>query len=267
MTMSVKWWAGAAAVVMVLVIVTIASAQSDQIAQGAKLYADNCVVCHGVQGEGRVGARLKDFPSINPAAFVKATVANGVPGSRMPAWSQAKGGPLTDAEIEAIAAFVATWTTGNVTPAPTEPPPVLTPLPTVAGVSGDPTRGAQVFQQNCKVCHGDKGEGRIGARLAKSFASAFPAAYIKQVVSDGVNGSVMPAWAQSNGGPLDAQQIDDVTAFVVSLYKTGSPTFIEPTATPSSSSGSVLPVIGGVVLLAILIAAAVVFSARGARKM
>ena len=77
----------------------------------------------------------------------------------------------------------------------------------------------------------------------------------------------MPAWAQSNGGPLNAQQIDDVTAFVVSLYKTGSPTFIEPTATPPSSSGGALPVIGGVVLLAILIAAAVVFSARGARKM
>jgi mono/diheme cytochrome c family protein len=265
--MRVRGWAGAAAVVMALVIVAIASAQGDPIAQGAKLYADNCVVCHGAQGEGRVGARLKDFPSINPAAFVKATVANGVPGSRMPAWSQAKGGPLTDAEIEAIAAFVATWMTGNVTPAPTEPPPVLTPLPTVAGVSGDPTRGAQVFQQNCKVCHGDKGEGRIGARLAKSFASAFPAAYIKQVVSDGVNGSVMPAWAPSSGGPLTAQQIDDVTAFVVSLSKTGSPTFIEPTATPPSSSGGALPVIGGVVLLAILIAAAVVFSARGARKM
>jgi len=267
MTMSVKWWAGAAAVMMALVIVAIASAQGDQIAQGAKLYADNCVVCHGAQGEGRVGARLKDFPSINPTAFVKATVANGVPGSRMPAWSQATGGPLTDAELDAIAAFVATWTTGNITPAPTEPPPVLTPLPTVAGVSGDPTRGAQVFQQNCKVCHGDKGEGRTGARLAKSFASAFPAAYIKQVVSDGVNGSVMPAWAQSSGGPLMAQQIDDVTAFVVSLFKTGSPTFIEPTATPPSPSGGAWPVIGGVVLLAILIAAAVVFSARGTRKM
>ncbi len=264
--MRVRWWAGAAAVVMALVIGAIASAQGDQIAQGAKLYADNCVVCHGAQGEGRVGARLKDFPSINPAAFVKATVANGVPGSRMPAWSQAKGGPLTDAEIEAIAAFVATWTTGNVTPAPTEPPPVLTPLPTVAGVSGDPTRGAQVFQQNCKVCHGDKGEGRIGARLAKSFASAFPAAYIQQVVTRGVNGTVMPAWAQSNGGPLDAQQIDDVTAFVVSLFKAGSPTFIEPTATPSSSSRGALPVIGGVVLLGIAIAVVVIVSARGARK-
>jgi len=264
--MRVRWWAGAAAIVMALVIVAIASAQGDPVIQGAKLYADNCVVCHGAGGEGRVGARLKDFPSINPAAFVKATVANGVPGSRMPAWSQAKGGPLTDAEIEAIAAFVATWTLGNVTPAPTEPPPVLTPLPTVAGVSGDPTRGAQVFQQNCKVCHGDRGEGRIGARLAKSFASAFPAAYIKQVVSDGVNGSVMPTWAQSSGGPLNTQQIDDVTAFVVSLFKTGSPTFIEPTATPPSSSGSALPVIGGVMLLGIAIAVVVIVSARGARK-
>ena len=264
--MSVRWWAGITAILMALVVATVASAQGDPAAQGAKLYADNCAVCHGPQGEGRVGARLKDFPSINPQAFVKATVASGVPGSKMPAWSKAKGGPLTDAEIDAIAAFVATWTTGNVPPAPTEPVRPLVPLPTVAGVSGDPTRGGQVFQQNCQVCHGTQGEGRVGVNLAKPFASAFPAAYIKQAVSSGVQGSVMPAWAKSNGGPLNNQQLDDVTAFVLSMHKTSSPTFIEPTPAPTSAAGGALPVIGAVVLLVVVIALVVVFSARGASR-
>ena len=160
--MSVRWWAGITAILMALVVATVAFAQGDPVAQGARLYADNCAVCHGPQGEGRVGARLKDFPSINPQAFVKATVANGVPGSKMPAWSKAKGGPLTDAEIDAIAAFVATWTTGSVPAAPTERLGRWQLLPTVAGVSGDPTRGAQVFQQNCLVCHGAQGRGPCG---------------------------------------------------------------------------------------------------------
>jgi mono/diheme cytochrome c family protein len=238
-------------------------AQGDPVTQGAKLYAENCVVCHGAQGEGRIGARLKDFPSIDPKAFVKATVANGVPGSKMPAWSQARGGPLTDEEIDAIAAFVATWTTGNVPLAPTETPLALPPLPTVSGVSGDPARGAQVFQQNCQVCHGEKGEGRIGVNLAKPFASAFPAAFVKQTVSTGVQGAVMPAWAQENGGPLNAQQVDDVTAFVMSVQRSSSPTFVEPTATPTASGGGALAVIGVVVLLVIAIVAVVFFSARG----
>lgn len=74
--------------------------------------------------------------------------------SRRSRWSQAKGGPLTDADIDAIAAFVATWTTGDVPSVPTEPPRMLTPLPTVAGISGDPTRGALVFRQNCQRCSG-----------------------------------------------------------------------------------------------------------------
>jgi mono/diheme cytochrome c family protein len=264
--MSVRWWAGITAILMALSVVAVTSAQGDPMAQGARLYADNCAVCHGPQGEGRVGARLKDFPSINPQAFVKATVANGVPGSKMPAWSQAKGGPLTDAEIDAIAAFVASWTTGSVPAAPTEAPRPLVVLPTVAGVSGDPARGAQVFQQNCQVCHGAKGEGRVGVNLAKPFASAFPAAFVKQAVSSGVQGSVMPAWAQSNGGPLSDQQLDDVTAFVLSMQKISAPTFIEPTPVPASSGGGALPVIGAVALLGVVIALVVVLSARGASR-
>jgi len=254
------------AVVGTLTLVAIAVAQGDPIQQGAKLYAENCAVCHGAQGEGRVGARLQDFPSINPKAFVKATVANGVPGSKMPAWSRARGGPLSDAEIDAIAAFIATWTTGDITPAPTEPPRPVTPLPTVSGVTGDPTRGAQLFQQNCVVCHGARGEGRVGANLARPLASAFPAALIKQTVSEGVRGSTMPAWAKANGGPLTDQQIDDVTAFVVAMQKTTAPTFIEPTPTPTPALSGTLTTLIVLLVLVILIVVFAIFSAQGARR-
>jgi len=263
--MNLKGWAGAIVIVALLALAATAFAQGDQLTQGARLYAANCAVCHGDKGEGRVGARLKDFPSINPAAFVKATVANGVSGTKMPAWSQAKGGPLSDAEIDAIAAYVASWTTGG-SPAPTESPAPVLPLPTVAGLSGDPARGSLVFQQNCVVCHGAKGEGRIGANLAKPFASASPAAFVKQTVSNGVQGSVMPAWANANGGPLSDQQIDDVTAFVISMQKAGSPTFIEPTPAPAPAVSGTLTTITVVVVLILIMVAVVVFSARGASR-
>lgn len=264
--MRLRRWAGVIAVAGALTLATIAVAQGDPIQQGAVLYAENCAVCHGAQGEGRVGARLQDFPSINPKAFVKATVADGVPGSRMPAWSRARGGPLSEAEIDAIAAFIATWTTGDITPVPTEPPRPVTPLPTVAGVAGDPTRGAQVFQQNCAVCHGAKGEGRVGANLARPFASVFPAALVKQAVTEGVRGSTMPAWAKANGGPLTEQQVDDVTAFVVSMQKTTAPTFIEPTPTPTPALSGTLTTLIVLFVLVISIVVMAILSAQGARR-
>ena len=69
----------------------MAQAQSgdpDQLELAAQLFAHNCAVCHGVDGQGRVGANLaKDWPSIRPDLRIRATISNGIPGTAMPAWS------------------------------------------------------------------------------------------------------------------------------------------------------------------------------------
>ncbi len=84
----------------------MASAQSEdpiQVEFGAALFAENCAVCHGEDGQGRVGATLaKDWPSIRPDLHMRAVIANGVPGSAMPPWSQVNGGPLDDEKIDAL---------------------------------------------------------------------------------------------------------------------------------------------------------------------
>lgn len=206
-----------------------------RIEKGARLYAQNCAVCHGPKGEGRVGATLaKDWPSIRPELRVKATIENGVPGSPMPAWSQKKGGPLTDEEIEAIVLYILSWETGGVpplTPTPTfTPRPPITPVP---GVEGDPNRGAILYAQNCIVCHGPNGEGRVGAPLAKYWPSIRPDLRVKETISNGVPGSPMPAWSQEKGGPLSEQDIDDIVAFVMTWAPGAAPE--EATATPAPS--------------------------------
>lgn len=73
---------------------------------GAAVFADNCAVCHGANGEGNpaLGApALGGVVDEHGAAAVEQTIRTGVP-PLMPAWE----GQLTDAEITAVVEFVGT---------------------------------------------------------------------------------------------------------------------------------------------------------------
>ncbi|MFL7893484.1 MAG: c-type cytochrome [Anaerolineales bacterium] len=84
---------------------------------GAQLYATNCAVCHGPNGEGRIGATLaREWSSTRPDLLVKSVIENGVEGAAMPAWSQANGGPLSEEEIDNIVAYILTWSGPASTP-------------------------------------------------------------------------------------------------------------------------------------------------------
>ncbi len=232
-----------------------------QIELGARLYAENCAVCHGENGQGRVGATLaKNWPSIRPDLRIRETIEVGIAGSPMIAWSQANGGPLSEVEIDALVAYILTWETGGpryIAPTPTFAPRVqITAIP---NVEGDPNRGALLFEQNCVVCHGENGQGRVGAALAKSFASVRPDLAVKNTIVNGVAGSAMPAWSQANGGPLNEQEINDLTAFVLTLSQT--PLVIQAVQTPVPEfQPSWLSGWGGVILGALLFTVIIVFA-------
>jgi mono/diheme cytochrome c family protein len=239
----------------------------EQLELGARLYAENCAICHGPNGEGRVGATLsKDWPSIRPDLSVKMTIERGVPGSPMPAWSQANGGPLTDDEIEVLTLYILSWETGGLpelSPTPTfAPRPPITPLPEV---EGDPNRGAVLYAENCAVCHGPDGEGRVGVKLAKAWPTIRPDLSVKTTIERGVPGSPMPAWSQAYGGPLTDKDIHDIAAFVISWQATAeaaeelSPT---PTPGPSVFSGPLGLLVFAVALLALVLVAVIGALAR-----
>ncbi|GAB4479119.1 MAG: hypothetical protein Kow0088_19670 [Anaerolineales bacterium] len=240
----------------------------DQVEIGRALYGENCAVCHGLDGQGRVGAQLaKDWPSLRPDRVIASVIANGIPGSAMPAWSQANGGPLQDDQIEAIVAYILTWESGAprlLPPTPTTVPrPPLTPPP---DVQGDPNRGATLYDQNCAVCHGANLEGRIGATLAKNWPSIRPDQSIRSVIAKGIKGSAMPAWSQANGGPLSETEIDDLVAFLLTQAKPAE--IFQPTPTPAfqpgwlSGWGGVLTTI---VVFVLIVSGALIYQAR-ARK-
>jgi cytochrome c oxidase cbb3-type subunit III len=238
-----------------------------QIELGERLFADNCTVCHGSDGQGRVGVPLsKDWPSLRPDLLVKSTIENGVPGSPMPAWSQAKGGPLTQDEIDAIVAYILTWETGG----PASIPPTATTFPravltAVPNVEGDPNNGAVLFDKNCAVCHGPDGKGRIGANLTKDWAAIRPDLSIKTTISNGIAGSVMPAWSQTKGGPLAEAEINDLVAFLLALSENSVQAPAE-TPTPTPAPSGFFTGWGGVgvalVLFLLVVAVAIIVQAR-----
>lgn len=225
---------------------------------GARLYAENCALCHGEDGQGRVGATLaKDWPSIRPDLRVRDTIVKGVPGSPMPAWSQANGGPLANEEIESLVCYILSWETGGpslIYPTPTFRPSAQITAP--PGVEGDPNQGAVLYQTNCAVCHGEKGEGRIGANLTRVFASIRPDLLAQSVITNGVEGSAMPAWSQANGGPLTDEEIRNITAYI--LTWSPAPAGTIPAATPGAVAGFpwwvwVLVILGFIALLAVIV--------------
>ena len=230
---------------------------------GARLYAENCALCHGEDGEGRVGATLaKDWPSIRPDLRVRETIINGVPGTLMPAWSSAMGGPLNEEEIDALVFYILSWQSGGPPYIFSTPGPrlALTPPP---GVVGDPNNGANLFNANCAVCHGLQGEGRVGATLAKDWSSFRPDLRVKSVIVSGVEGSVMPAWSQEHGGPFSEQMIDNIVAYILTWSSAPYPA-PSPVETPESTQGPLTgwPVWVIFILLFIILIVAIVYFSR-----
>jgi mono/diheme cytochrome c family protein/plastocyanin len=105
-------------------------------------------------------------------------------------------------------------------------------------------RGYNLYEANCARCHGANGEGGIGPVLndqMKLFDHLNPT-YIKTVLTVGGRyvcgnaNSLMPVWADTNGGPLNYVQIQDLIAFLrapkTEQYVVHDPTLNEPVVGP-----------------------------------
>jgi mono/diheme cytochrome c family protein len=163
--------------------VTIVPGQADA-ALGAPLYLQHCTYCHGIQGQGVDAPPLRNNQYIQTGGDqdVFATIADGRPGTEMPAWLQTDGGPLSDAQIGNVVAYLHTMqgvaalpTATPMPPEPTEtplPPGAPTPEPArpsepggpglAASLTGDVGRGRAEFGLYCAACHGSEGVEGVG---------------------------------------------------------------------------------------------------------
>jgi cytochrome c oxidase cbb3-type subunit III len=87
-----------------------------------------------------------------------------------------------------------------------------------------------LYSENCSGCHGDKGRNGSAYPLANpTYQSLVDDATLRQIVANGLKGSLMPAFAISAGGSLTDQQIDALVKGMRSNWmKAGTPEGVAP---------------------------------------
>ena len=174
-------------------------------ATGAELYARYCKLCHGPSGKGYAA---DNAPSLVSPKFLGSAsddyIARGIrfgrPETSMAAYGKERGGPLDDAQIAAIVAFLRAK--GPAAAALPEQP-----------VSGDGKRGESLFAQKCQSCHGSaKTPGKAPQLFNREFLAAASPAFLRRAIAEGRPPTRMPAFERK----LSASQIDDLVAWLVS---------------------------------------------------
>src|SRR5579875_3288660 len=93
------------------------------------------------------------------------------------------------------------------------------PMPGATSAIQPPPRPHEVvdfrtlFEQNCQACHGAGGQNGPAMDLANpEFQAMIDDDRLRDIISHGLPGTQMPAWAESAGGMLTDQQINAIIA-------------------------------------------------------
>ncbi len=172
-----------------------ASITGDRLVEmGESVFLAECKVCHGISADG-IDGKAADLNVRLEAKTIKHVILNGsnnhILGSEMP-MPDRNGlmnannnyAPITDAEIDKVASYVAN------------------------GMSGE---GADIFAGTCASCHGTDGKGMdyVAPNIAE-----FTPALVTNVLNHGKKGVIgtMPAFER-----LNAKQKEAVGAYITNL--------------------------------------------------
>lgn len=174
-------------------------AQSLAIDEGKKLFAVGCSSCHGLNGEGG-----SDGPSLVGvgAAAVDFQVATGrMPAQQPGAQVPKKPTVYTQADIDRMAAFVASLGPGPAVPAPDQ---------YTSTNPDDVAKGGELFRTNCAQCHNFAGSG--GALTQGKYAPALEGVSAKHIYEALQTGPQnMPSFPD---GVMPEEQKRQIVAFV-----------------------------------------------------
>lgn len=172
------------------------------VATGLTLYRSRCTVCHGENGEGKIGPSINNpaMLSVVSNEFLLDTIVRGRPGTAMPAWRQ-----LSSEDVADVIALLRSWQT--------EP---SKELPDVR-VQGDSQNGELLYTGVCASCHGPHAEGAVGPQLANAeFLDTVQDATLIQWISFGRPRTQMRPHlrGQQGNADLSRSQIEDIVTYL-----------------------------------------------------
>ena len=198
-----------------------------EVTDFSQLYALNCAGCHGA--DGRLGAArpLNDplYLALVNAATLRATIAQGVPGTSAPALAQQVGGPLTDKQIDIlIEGMRSKWGKAENFNNVAFPPYSLQDASARGFGPGQPQSGAVVYQTYCAQCHGKDGNGgpKGGSVINPAYLALVSDQALRTTVIVGRLDLGMPDWRTNIPiRPMSPQEISDVVAWLASHRPAG----------------------------------------------
>jgi cytochrome c oxidase cbb3-type subunit 3 len=185
-----------------------AAAAAADLTTAQATYARLCAPCHADDG---TGYRADHAPSlVNPTfletasdEFLRRSIIFGRPGTSMAAYGKALGGPLDDAAVTGLVAWIRDKGPTGLR---------MRDLPPVP--NGVAAKGGELYQQYCKSCHGDATTRGEGPHLANvQFQSAATNEFIKYAIVQGRPKTRMLAF----GTVMTDDQINDLVAYVRQL--------------------------------------------------
>jgi cytochrome c oxidase cbb3-type subunit 3 len=187
----------------------------NEVLEFGPLFAENCAACHGAEGRGGAAIALANpvYLAIADDASIRKVIAQGVPGTAMPAFAQSAGGMLTDAQIDVLTKEIRSrWSQRGILDAAAAPP--YTPK-----LTGDAQRGEAAYKTFCESCHGPVGRGgqKASAISDDSFLALVSDRNLRTIVIAGRPELGAPDWrANLPGRPMSGQEITDVVAWLAS---------------------------------------------------
>lgn len=180
----------------------------------ASTWSAQCAGCHGADGRWGPARNLDDplYWAIVGDEDVRAAIRSGVPGTAMPAFGQASGGPLPEPQVTAlVTAMRERWTRPDSWQGVS--------LPAYRGRAGSPARGERAYAVFCASCHDGDGTGQPhgGSVMDPAYLRLTSGQALRLAVICGRTDLGMPDWRSLADRPMTGREIDDVVAWLTSL--------------------------------------------------
>jgi mono/diheme cytochrome c family protein len=193
--------------------------------RGLAVFTANCVACHSEAGDGSALPGAANFTDLDfmrgekPAEFFEA-IRDGVQGTAMPAW----GETLSEMDIWDVLYYE--WAFA------TSPEEIA--------------QGQELFAANCVACHGEAGDGSALPGAANFTDQEFMAnedpAELFEKITEGVEGSAMPAWGETFSEDEIWALVNFVWTFAYEPASAAGPTAAaEPTSPPATEEATSEP--------------------------